>query len=215
MALISKIRRNSWILIASLALALGGFVVMDMVNAGTRSRGNEFTIGTVNGDKLDWNEFQRAERILYPNSTGDVYGQRNYVWNYMVEGKLLQDEADALGFNVGDEEMEELQFGNKLSPVIQRNFRDPNTGQINRQSLEQIKANLGTGKLQPQLEEFWNFQKGEIVKERLQTKLTGLIKKSIYTPTWMAQQLQAEQGSSIDFCMCWFRWIKLRIAKSN
>lgn len=199
MALISKIRRNSWILIASLALALGGFVVMDMVNAGTRSRGNEFTIGTVNGDKLDWNEFQRTERILYSNSTGDVYGQRNYIWNYMVEGKLLQDEADALGFNVGDEEMEELQFGNRLSPVIQRNFRDPNTGQVNRQSLEQIKANLGTGKLQPQLEEFWNFQKGEIVKERMQSKLTGLIKKSIYTPTWMAQQLQAEQGSSIDF----------------
>jgi peptidyl-prolyl cis-trans isomerase D len=199
MALISEIRKKSWLLIVLLALALGGFVVMDMVRAGSKSRGREFDLGSVNGEKLDWQEFQKAERILYPNSTGDVFGQRNYIWNFMVEDKLVREEADALGYNVGDEELEELQFGQHLSPIIQRNFRDPNTGQINRQNLEQIKNGLGTGNLQPQLEEFWAYQKTEIVKDRLQTKLSGLLKKCIYTPTWMAQQLQAEQGSSVDF----------------
>jgi peptidyl-prolyl cis-trans isomerase D len=199
MALIGKIRKNSWLLIVMLALGLGGFVAMDMINNASRSSGNQFTIGEVNGEKLDWNEFQRAERILYPNSTGDVYGQRNYIWNYMVEDQLLKEEAEALGLGISDEEMEELQFGTRLSPIIQRNFRDPNTGQMDRNTLEQIKANLGTGKLQPQLEEFWAFQSKEIRKDRLQTKISTLIKKSIYTPTWMAQQLQAEQGSSIDF----------------
>ena len=199
MALIGKIRKNSWLLILMLALGLGGFVAMDMINNASRSSGNQFTIGEVNGEKLDWNEFQRAERILYPNSTGDVYGQRSYIWNYMVEEQLLKEEAEALGLGVSPEEMEELQFGARLSPVIQRNFRDPNTGQMDRATLDQIKANLGTGKLQPQLEEFWGFQSKEIVKDRLQNKIAALIKKSIYTPTWMAQQLQAEQGSSIDF----------------
>ncbi|HEY3385171.1 MAG TPA: peptidylprolyl isomerase [Saprospiraceae bacterium] len=199
MALIGKIRKNSWLLIVMLALGLGGFVAMDMINNASRSSGNQFTIGEVNGEKLDWNEFQRAERILYPNSTGDVYGQRSYIWNYMVEEQLLKEEAEALGLGVSVEEMEELQYGARLSPVIQRNFRDPNTGQMDRATLDQIKANLGTGKLQPQLEEFWGFQSKEIVKDRLQNKIAALIKKSIYTPTWMAQQLQAEQGSSIDF----------------
>lgn len=199
MALISKIRKNSWILIVMLALGLGGFVVMDMVNAASKSSGSQYTLGVVNGDKLDWNDFQRAERILYPNSSGDVYGQRNYIWSYMVEDHLLKSEGEEMGIGVGKDEMEELQFGTHLSPIIQRNFRDPNTGQMDRNTLEQIKANLGTGKLQPQLEDFWKFQSGEIVKDRIQSKLAGLIKKSIYTPTWMAQQLQAEQGSSIDF----------------
>ncbi len=199
MALISKIRKNSWLLIVVLALALGGFVLMDMVTAGSQSRGNEFTIGVVNGKKLEWNDFQRAERILYPNATGDIYGQRNYLWSYMLEEQLLKDEGDAMGLSVGEDEMEELQFGARLSPIIQRNFRDPNTGQMDRNSLDQIKANLGTGNLQPQLEDFWAFQKTEIVKDRLQSKLTNLVKKSMYTPTWMAQQLQAEQGSAIDF----------------
>ena len=199
MALISKIRKNSWILILMLALGLGGFVVMDMVSAGSRASGNEFTVGVVNGTKLDWNKFQKVERILYPNSDGDVYGQRSYIWSYMIEEELLKEEAENLGIGISDAEMEELQFGNRLSPIIQRNFRDPNTGQMDRNSLDQIKANLGTGKLQPQLEEFWAFQREEIIKDRLQSKISSLIKKTIYTPTWMAQQLQGEQGSSIDF----------------
>lgn len=182
-----------------LALGLGGFIVMDMVSAGSKSGGNQFTIGEVNGEKLDWNEFQRTERILYPNSTGDTYGQRNYIWDYMVEDQLLREEGEELGLHVGEDELEELEFGTKVSPIIQRNFRDPNTGQMDRASLDQIKANLGTGNLQPQLEEFWKFQHEEIIKDRLQSKLSNLIKKTIYTPTWMAQQLQAEQGSSIDF----------------
>ncbi len=187
MALISKIRKNSWILILMLALGLGGFVVMDMVSAASKSSGNQFTIGVVNGEKLDWNDFQRAERILYPNSTGDVYGQRNYIWNYMVEDQLLKAEGEELGLNVGTEEMEELQFGQRLSPIVQRNLRDPNTGQLDRATLDQIKANLGTGKLQPQLEEYWNYQMGEIRKERIQRKLTNIVKKAIYTPTWICK----------------------------
>lgn len=198
MALISEIRKKSWLLIVLLALALGGFVVMDMVGAGSRAGGNEFTLGVVNGNKIDWNDFQRAERILYPNSTEDIYGQRNYVWNYMVEEVLVNEEAEELGLSVGNEEFEDLQYGSRLSPIIQRNFRDPNTGQIDRQNLEQIKANLGTGELQPQLEEYWKFQGGEIKKERLQSKLINIVKKGIYTPTWLAQQLQNEQGSSMD-----------------
>ncbi|HUR31685.1 MAG TPA: peptidylprolyl isomerase [Saprospiraceae bacterium] len=198
MALISEIRKKSWLLIILIALGMGGFVAMDMVNKASKSSGDQYTLGSVNGNKIDWQDFQRAERILYPNSTEDIYGQRNYIWNYMVEEQLVNEEAEELGLNIGDEEMEDLQYGNRLSPIIQRNFRDPNTGQIDRQNLDQIKANLGTGKLQPQLEEFWAFQKGEIKKDRLQRKLIGIVKKGIYTPTWLAQQLQNEQGSSID-----------------
>ena len=198
MALISEIRKRSWVLIVLLGLGLGGFVVMDMVSTGSRARGNDFVLGEVNGNEIDWNDFQRAERILYPNSTDDIYGQRNYIWNYMVEEILVNEEAEDLGLSVGDDEMQDLQYGTRLSPIIQRNFRDQNTGQVDRQNLEQIKANLGTGNLQPQLEEFWSFQAGEIRKERLQRKLATIVKKGIYTPTWLAQQLQSEQGSAID-----------------
>src|SRR5690349_19817934 len=121
MALIGTIRKNSWVLIVMVALGMGGFVVMDMVGAASKASGNQFVLGSVNGEKIDWNDLQRAERILYPNSTGDTYGQRNYIWNYMVEEQLINEEAEALGLNIGEEEMEDLQFGSRLSPIIQRN----------------------------------------------------------------------------------------------
>lgn len=198
MALISQIRKNSWLLIVLIALGMGGFILMDMVSASSKMGGNQFTIGSVNGKKLDWNDFQRAERILYPNSTGDVYGQRNYIWNYLIEEQLVNEEAEALGLSVSEEEMEELQFGQRMSPIVQRNFRDPNTGQINMQGLQQIRDNLNTGNLRADLVEFWNFQTGEVKKDRLQRKLIGIVKKGIYTPTWLATQIQQEQGSSMD-----------------
>ncbi|MEP6646807.1 MAG: peptidylprolyl isomerase [Saprospiraceae bacterium] len=200
MALISEIRKKSWLLIILIALGMGGFVVMDMVSKASKGSGSQYTVGSVNGQKIEWPDFQHAERILYPNSTGDVYGQRNYIWNFMVEERLLRDEAEDIGLNVGNEELEDLEFGtNHLSPIIQRNFRDPNTGQMDHKNLDQIKANLGTGKLQPQLEEYWNYQVTEIKKERIQRKLTNIVKKGMYTPTWLAQQLQAEQGTILDF----------------
>ncbi|MEO6132572.1 MAG: peptidylprolyl isomerase [Saprospiraceae bacterium] len=199
MALISEIRKKSWLLIILIALGMGGFVMMDMVSKASKGSGNSYTVGSINGQKIEWPEFQRAERILYPNSTGDVYGQRNYIWNFMVEERLLRDEAEDIGLNVGNEELEDLEFGTHLSPIIQRNFRDPNTGQIDHKNLDQIKTNLGTGKLQPQLEEYWGYQMTEIKKERIQRKLTNIVKKGMYTPTWLAQQLQAEQGTNLDF----------------
>ena len=53
MALIGKIRKNSWVVIIMLALGMGGFVVMDMVGAASKSNGNQFTVGSVNGEKID------------------------------------------------------------------------------------------------------------------------------------------------------------------
>jgi peptidyl-prolyl cis-trans isomerase D len=53
MALISEIRKHSWLVIVMLALGMGGFVVMDMVSAASKSSGSQYTIGQVNGEKLD------------------------------------------------------------------------------------------------------------------------------------------------------------------
>jgi hypothetical protein len=43
--------------------------------------GWNFDLGSVNGEKLDWQEFQKRN-VFYPNSAGDVFGQRNYIWNF-------------------------------------------------------------------------------------------------------------------------------------
>ena len=53
MALIGKIRNNMWLVIVLLAVALGGFILMDMTSASNRgSFGSRTTIGEVAGQKL-------------------------------------------------------------------------------------------------------------------------------------------------------------------
>ena len=66
MALIGKIRKNMWLVIVLLALALAGFIIMDMTNANNSgSFGSRTTIGEVAGEKIDYMDFQRAESALY------------------------------------------------------------------------------------------------------------------------------------------------------
>ena len=201
MALIGKIRKNSWLLIFLIGLGLGGFIVMDMFSGQQSVFGStQFTMGKVAGEKLDWNEFNRAESILYANSGGDFYARRDYLWNYFVEKKLIENEAEDLGLGVSNEELKDLEFGPNPSPIILQRFSDPTTGQVNRQILNEYRTALESGDLakNPQFGPFWGFQQKEIIKDRLQTKLNTLVSKAMYTPSWLVEQNHIDQNTKVD-----------------
>lgn len=63
-------------------------------------------------------DFQRAESALYSGS-GDVYGRRNSLWNYFIENAIIDKIAESTGLGVGAEELNELEFGVNLSPLVQ------------------------------------------------------------------------------------------------
>ena len=199
MALIGTIRKNSWILVVMIALGLGGFIIMDVSSAGGVGGQTQFNIGEVNGEPIPWDDFRRAQDALYQNSTIDIYNQREYVWTYKVEEQIINEEAEDIGLAVGDEEMQELMYGANLSPIVLRNFSDPTTGQLNVQVLNDFRSASQAGTLAPQFQRVWDFQFEEVEKTRLQTKLVEIVKKGIYTPTWMAEEIQKEVGSSYDF----------------
>lgn len=201
MALIGKIRKKgSWILIVLIGLGLGGFIIQDMFSGGPSSAlGGQPPLGKINGEKLDINEFNRTESILYSGSSGDLYSRRNSLWNYYVEKALVEEEADALGLGVGKTELTDLQFGPQPSPVIAQRFVDPNTGQINFQQLSQIRSQLQSGQFtDPNLRAYWGVQEKEIVKERLQGKLTAMVTKGLYTPKWMAEMGHTAQTQAFN-----------------
>ncbi len=200
MALIGKIRNNSWILVTFIGLGLALFIVTSMfVGDQNPFFDNQLTLGSVDGNKIDWKEFSIAEDALYSNSGGDVFGRRNELWNFFVEDALITKEAEELGLGVSEEELEDLQFGNNLSPVITQRFTDPQTRQVNRDQLSQIRTLIESGEINPNYMRYWNHQKKEIVKNRLQTKLNALVSKSLYTPTWMVEQVNADQNQTANF----------------
>lgn len=188
-----------WLMIILIGLALAAFVIMDMTSGGGGAPTvNQFEVGEVDGEKIDWNEFQRMEQVLYSGSDVSIYDRRDYLWNFFVNKALVNDYADNLGLNVGQEELMELQFGSNLSPIIQQRFSNPQTGRVDRQTLNEFRQAINNNQLQPQQRQYWQYQEREIMQNRTQTKFVNLVSKGMYTPTWLAEreaQLQSIQAS--------------------
>jgi len=198
MALITEIRKRSWLILVLLGLGLAGFIIMD-ITANSQKGGSQFNMGKVAGKKIEWDEFQQYEKVLMQGSKADVYSKRDFLWNYFVEDAIITREADALGLGVSKPELLELEFGERPSPIIFQSFGNPQTGQINRDYLNQIKQAIEANNLPPELHEYWALIEKQVVKERLQSKLGGLIAAGMYAPTWMLDRIAAEKNTKADF----------------
>ncbi len=199
MALIGTIRRNSWLLIVLLGFALAAFIIMDMTSAGNRGGVASPTLGEIEGKTIDWNEFQTADQLLNSSSAADVFGRRDQLWNYFVEEAIISKQATALGLNVGKDELMDLQFGTNPSPVITNRFRNPQTGVVDYNQLNQIRQQIQNNQLTPELRRFWAHQEKEIIKSRLESKINTLVSKALYTPTWMVEQTYGDQTQQVAF----------------
>ena len=101
MGMITSIRKRLWVVTVLMALALIGFIVMDMSSGKSASLfNNPDTVGKVAGQTLSWAEFQNTERVLYANSEVDYFGRKDYMWNQFVEKAILDKEAGYNGIGV-------------------------------------------------------------------------------------------------------------------
>jgi peptidyl-prolyl cis-trans isomerase D len=198
MALIGKIRKNSWILVVMVGLGLGGFILMDMTSSQNMG-GGPTTMAEINGQKVDINEFSNKERVVYGNSGGDTYARRAALWDFYVEKSVVSDEADAIGLGVSKDELRDLQFGSNLSPIITSRFRDPATNQVDRNRLTQFQQAIDDNSLDPTLRPFWAHQEEEIITERLKQKINNMAAKGLYVPGWLAERLGNESNEKITF----------------
>ena len=201
MALIGKIRNNFWFVLLVLGLALAAFVIMDMVNAGNQGGiGPKQIIGEVAGNEIDYQEFQKTEQALFSGSK-DSYAGKSGTWNYLVEQGIINKQSEDLGISISLDELKELQFGSNLSPVIRQAYTDQ-TGQINMQSLLEIKQFLDSGdKMNPKFKMNWEYLQKQIEKIAKQEKINALVAKSLYTPNFFAENtgLRTSQKASFDF----------------
>lgn len=198
MALIGQIRKNMWFVFILLGLALIAFMMMDS-SMGGRGGSSGTTAMEVNGEKIDIQEFNRIESV--ESSTSGLSGNalRSKVYDNFIVNSLVKKESESLGLGVPEEEMDGLLFGFNPSPVIQRWFRNPQTGRLDFQQLQQVKNTLESGDVNPNFLPVWETKKKEVVTNRLQEKIGNMISKGIYTPDWMANELTKTDGMNVSF----------------
>ena len=200
MALIGRIRKNFWFVLLVLGLALAAFVIMDMVNAGNRGGlGPQQVVGEVAGQKIDYMDFQKVEQALFSNSQ-DNLAAKSSVWNYLVERAIVDKQAESIGLGVTRDELMDLQFGTNLSPVIQNTFRNPQTGQVDMQQLLNIKQTLEGGEeLSPTFRLSWSEQEKQIKKTAKQDKLTTMVSKAMFTPSFFVEASEKNNSATASF----------------
>jgi peptidyl-prolyl cis-trans isomerase D len=200
MALIGKIRKNMWLVVIVLALALAGFIIQDMTNGGSSGLfNNTSTLGSVAGQKIDYLDFQKTEAALY-NGGGEEYARHNSVWNYYVEKAIIDKISDNVGIGVGADELAELEFGNNLSPIVRSFYGNPQTGQVDRNQLNEIKKAIDDNSVtNPEFATRFNELRKQVIKQAKQTKLDNIVSKAMYTPTWYAEAMDKINNESVSF----------------
>lgn len=141
MAVLNKIRERSIFLIVIIALALFSFVLADVIrNGGFSSRKSQSTVGIVNGEDIERQDFAMQVEAFQRNMQREMSSMQaaKQVWNSKVQELLLQHEMEELGIKVGEAQ---------INQILQRqlagnpNFSDQN-GFFNQGILKEYVANL-------------------------------------------------------------------------
>ena len=76
MALIGKLRERSGIIIGAIAVSILGFLIMDATNNQFGVlKGRNTTVGSVNGESIDYNEFMSKYEENQKNAEEQMRGQ--------------------------------------------------------------------------------------------------------------------------------------------
>ena len=197
MSIIQTIReKGAVITIATLAIALIGFMLMDSGKSGLMG-GNQTTLGSVNGEKIEYKDFNKKTEEMeqqYPNAGGSQRNQiMQSVWDQMVAEKVVDAEFDKLGIVFTPKEMSSIMFSQDAPQQLKQAFSDPKTGQYD---VDQAKLWWSQMKKNKNDE-----QKNAILSQviepmrlgSLYNKYTSMIAGSIYQPKWLEKQ-QADES---------------------
>jgi len=119
MAMIEKIRQQRGLLLVMVGVGLLSFLIPYDAVMSLFGNSNA-AIGEIDGQSISAQEWQRALQDREPlfQYQGNEQSLSNDTWNQLVENIIYQDEYDALGIEISDEEYEEITFGELLSPFV-------------------------------------------------------------------------------------------------
>ena len=194
MSIIQTIRdKGSAIVIGVIALSLIGFLLMDSNpggGGGLFGDGNSKTIGVVNGEDIEIDEFNakvKDAEAQYPNTDAGVRQQiMQSVWEQMVAERVVATEFDKLGLAFTPKEMRATMFSEDAPQQLKQAFTDPQTGQYDVAKAQQWWAETRKAKNEEQRLAVNSQVIDPMRLNSLYTKYTSMIAGSVYTPSWMA-----------------------------
>lgn len=205
MSIIQNIRdKAAWLVFIIIALSLLGFLLMDSVS-GARGRGifggNQTSLGSVNGQEIDYVEFQKRLQMQenqfqqqgYPINEMIRQNIQEQVWNQFIEENVLETEYKKLGLAVSGQEVNDILFGDNPPADFRQQFTNEN-GQYDVNKAKQAVDALKKQKNDPMAKNFNEQYLPALANFRLREKYTALLANTYYIPKWMAEKTAAENN---------------------
>jgi peptidyl-prolyl cis-trans isomerase D len=213
MGVIMTIRdKFGYVLVGGIAFAIILFLLGDALGTGNSMfQATSNDAGSVDGEAISYNAFslkldKNMQNFLLQSGKTDVSEEemgtlREQTWNELVREKLLAREFEKLGIAVTKDEIYQMFFGPNPHPYIAQNFTDPSTGQFNALAVQNYIDNLdvadGNGTAEEKRSRWTNFEQA-LIRERLESKYTTLLKQSVYVPKWYATALGGFKNASVN-----------------
>lgn len=213
MAVIMTIRdKFGYVLVGGIAFAIILFLLGDALGTGRgmfQATSND--AGMVDGSAISYDEYgARLDKNIRnaelqsgeTNLSEEVMSSlREQTWNELVREKLLNREFEKLGIAVTKDEIYQMFFGPNPHQYIAQSFTDPATGQFNALAVQNYIDNLNVSDGNGTAEEKrarWNAFEQALIRERLESKYTALLKQSVYIPKWYTTAYAGFKNASVN-----------------
>lgn len=191
MSIIQTIREKGAVIVISLvAISLIGFILMDSMSSTGKlfGGGNETTIGIVNGESIDYQDFNDKVTQM-EQQYGNQSSQRNSVmqgaWDQMVAEKIVNDQFEKLGLVFTAKELSTILFSEDAPAQLKQSFTDPNTGQYDIEQAKLWWTQVKQNKNKEQRNALVSQVIDPMVLNSLYSKYTSMIAASVNQPTWL------------------------------
>ena len=196
MAILSKIRQRSILLVLIIALALFSFVLADVIKSGGFSGGSN-NIGSINGTKFEYQEFMSKVANVEKQQQGISNTQAlNSVWEQEVRKALLSEQYDKIGLLLGKEQLMSVI---KSDPQLSQSPQFLNAaGKFDDKKFAEYINSLQSAPDQTQWNQWkaYEIQIEDFAKEQM---YNTLIKSSVYTTKAEGKLKYERDNNKVDF----------------
>ena len=199
MATLQNIRNRGSLMIAIvIGLALGAFILGDMLNSGSNlMKPSQMEIAEIDGESVQYPDFQRKveelSEIYKMNSQQTQIDEntweqiREQVWQGYLQENILSKASEKLGITVSVEELFDLVQGSNPHPIIQQLFKNPQTGAVDKSMMIQFLKSLETSAT-PQQKSYWLYIENQIKQDKIRSKYNSLVSKGLYVTSSEAKK---------------------------
>ncbi len=195
---LDKLRKRSGLLIVGIGVAMGAFLLGDLMSSGTSLfNGSQGVLGEVNDQVIDYREFeteaQNIDRIF--SGRQDRKGLRDNLWADKVNEVVMGEEYSELGLSISSEELAQITFGynsGEMSTTARQFFG------VTGQDIKPAELAAVIQQIQDNDPQRWLYLENVIRKERLGQKYSSMVRQGLNASNLDADSYFSEQGDQVS-----------------